>query len=324
MRNFIRRKSFLSLLPLAFLFALTLCPAVCHALPTRGRVLDRAGILSASEVAQIEKQLADYDAHTSVEIVLITTRDLKGLDLNEYATQLGNRMMLGKRDLDNGIVILIVPSEMPPFALPAAPSLSDTDPLSALLYKLDGNSLGDPNSSIPSLLEQIYIQGKSLAAQPDFKQRRAGFYGAGYIAPGYGIESALPDIVCRRIMMDGVRPYIMAHQNSNACRMAVAMTIAELESQYSLGNQDWARENRGTDSTPSPKGIVTLILALGLPLLLFILSFSKGPVGAIAQTILFMLLSSGRSGGNSKGFGGGGSFSGGGGSFGGGGGGGNF
>lgn len=324
MRDILKQKA--SFLFFVLLLSLTLCNAASYALPSRGRVLDKAGILSPSEVAQIESELAEYDTRTSVEIVLITTRDLEGLDLNEYATQLGNSMALGKKDLNNGVIILIVPSKMPPFSLPNTAAHEDTDPLSALLNKLDSDATSDTASTLPSLLEGIYVQGKSLAAQPDFKQRRAGFYGAGYIAPGYGIESTLPDIVCRRIMMDGVRPYIMAHRNSEACRMAIAMTIAELESQYSLGNQEWARENNASDSSPSPKGILALIFAIGLPVLLFVLSFSRGPVGIIAQSILFALLSSGRSSGGSRGFGGGGggSFSGGGGSFGGGGGGGNF
>ena len=88
-------------------------------LPTYGRVVDNAAILSPNEVASLETQLATYDERASVEIILITTRDLEGLDLNEYATRLGNKLKIGKKDLDNGVVILIMPSDMPSITLPA-------------------------------------------------------------------------------------------------------------------------------------------------------------------------------------------------------------
>lgn len=309
----------------ALVISLTVIPLCGYCLPTKGRVLDKANILSPNEIVQLESQLADYDARTSVEIVLITTRDLEGLDLNEYATKLGNSLKLGKKDLNNGVVILVVPSEMPPFTLPAEANQDLNDPFTSLVSQLENDTSSD-SASLSNALRSIYIQGKSLARDSSFQERPSGFYGAGYIAPGYGIESALPDIVCRRIMIDGVRPYIMAHRNGDACRIAVAMTIAELDSQYSMGNQEWAQENTSEDSEFSLRDKIILFLIFGFPILLSLLSFSKGPVGGISRAILLALLSSGgssRSSGSSGGFGGG-SFSGGGGSFGGGGGGGNF
>ena len=294
-------------------------------LPTYGRVVDNAAILSPNEVASLETQLASYDERSSVEIILITTRDLEGLDLNEYATRLGNKLKIGKKDLDNGIVILIMPSDMPSITLPNPTAQADEEQFLSLPETLESALSHDTRDAIPSLLNGIYMQGKSLSTNFEASRRSNGFYGAGYIAPGYGIESALPDIVCRRIMMDGVRPYILAKRNYEACRMAVAMTIAELDTQYSKGNTAWARDNVQKTPPQTAQNKIKLILLAGFFFLLIVCSFTKGPVGNIARAILFAMLTSGNgSRGGRIGGGGHGSFSGGGGRFGGGGGGGAF
>lgn len=77
-------------------------------------MVDRAGVLTSGERATLERTLHNFDKQASVEIFVVTVKSLNGRDANDYATEVGNSLAIGKKGLDNGIVILLVPSQMPP------------------------------------------------------------------------------------------------------------------------------------------------------------------------------------------------------------------
>ncbi len=68
-------------------------------------------LLSPSEEAEIEEQLEKFEAETSNEIAIIVVDDLKGYEPWEYAVEIGEKWGVGKKNEDNGIVLLIKPTK---------------------------------------------------------------------------------------------------------------------------------------------------------------------------------------------------------------------
>ena len=68
-------------------------------------------ILNATEETEIEAILVKFEAETSNEIAVIVIDDLNDLEPWEYATEIGEEWGVGKAEEDNGIVLLIKPTE---------------------------------------------------------------------------------------------------------------------------------------------------------------------------------------------------------------------
>ena len=68
-------------------------------------------ILSDSEEAEIEAILVKFEAETSNEIAVIVVDDLNDLEPWEYSTEIGEEWGVGKAEEDNGIILLIKPTE---------------------------------------------------------------------------------------------------------------------------------------------------------------------------------------------------------------------
>ena len=78
--------------------------------PTPQRLVnDFAGVLSRSEVNQMENSLSQFARQTSTQVVVVTIPDLDGYDKADYAHQLGEKWGVGQKGKDNGIVILLKP-----------------------------------------------------------------------------------------------------------------------------------------------------------------------------------------------------------------------
>ena len=76
-----------------------------------GFVNDYAKILSAQEKQEIETLLKQIEKSTTAEIAVVTTPSLEGLSLEKYAVELFENWGIGKKDGDNGLLILIAPTE---------------------------------------------------------------------------------------------------------------------------------------------------------------------------------------------------------------------
>ena len=103
------RKTFFKIL---FAFALFLPFSVVaqQNLPApQGYVNDFAGILSNRPL--IEQELADFDAQTSNEIAVVTVSSLDGSPIEDYAVRLFENWQIGKKDKDNGVLLLVAPHE---------------------------------------------------------------------------------------------------------------------------------------------------------------------------------------------------------------------
>jgi uncharacterized protein len=66
--------------------------------------------ISAEQAAALEEKLEVFANETSNQICIVIVDDLNGYEAGQYATELGNKWGVGKKDKNNGIVILIKPT----------------------------------------------------------------------------------------------------------------------------------------------------------------------------------------------------------------------
>ncbi len=70
-------------------------------------VTDQAGVLSMSARQQADSILADIWRQSSAEPVVVIVPDLSGADVDDFATELFTLWGIGKKDKDNGVLMLI-------------------------------------------------------------------------------------------------------------------------------------------------------------------------------------------------------------------------
>jgi uncharacterized protein len=76
-----------------------------------GPVVDKAGVLSASDERTIEELLLELEAATSAQAVVLTVPDLEGGSIEEYSLRVAEEWRLGQADRDNGVLILLALKE---------------------------------------------------------------------------------------------------------------------------------------------------------------------------------------------------------------------
>jgi uncharacterized protein len=94
------------------LWALGLALVLQAALPAlTGRVVDRADILSPQEEESLTRKLEAIENETSVQFVVATIPSLEDEPIEDYSIRLAEEWKIGQAGLDNGAIILVVPSE---------------------------------------------------------------------------------------------------------------------------------------------------------------------------------------------------------------------
>ena len=76
-----------------------------------GRVVDAAGVLSPAQEAAIAERLEAQERATSNQVVVATVPSLQGYDIERFANDLFRAWRLGQQGRDNGVLLLIAPSE---------------------------------------------------------------------------------------------------------------------------------------------------------------------------------------------------------------------
>lgn len=226
-------------------------------------VNDYANLMTPAQQDNLEAQLVEFSKKTSNQITVVTVTDLKGYDVAQYATQLGNYWKVSKKGKENGVVILV--------------------------------------------------------SKNDRKMN---------ISPGYGLEGALTDAMCGRIIRNEMAPEFKKGNYYVGLQRAANAIIAATKGEYKGDPAQEAAEG-------SPFGALIFIIII----VLIIMAFSKkggggkggggrggdylrGSGGSFLTGAILGSLLGGGGGGRGGGFGGGGGggFGGfGGGSFGGGG-----
>ena len=76
-----------------------------------GRIVDNAEILGAATKQKLNAQLKAHETETSNQIAVLTVRSLEGESVESYAEQVFNTWKLGRKGKDNGVLVLVAPTE---------------------------------------------------------------------------------------------------------------------------------------------------------------------------------------------------------------------
>lgn len=96
--------------------------AFAQTLPSHdGYVTDEAGILTPQEEQQLEARIKEIETSipSKPQIAIVIPRTLNGRDPAQYANDIGEAWGVGQRGTDNGVVILLAPTERHIFIAPA-------------------------------------------------------------------------------------------------------------------------------------------------------------------------------------------------------------
>jgi uncharacterized protein len=86
--------------------------AVAQTLPKpAGRVTDLADVIDAGTEAQIAARLDQLERQTSSEVAVVTVPSLEGVPVDDYAVRLFKEWGIGQAKQDNGVLVLVAPSE---------------------------------------------------------------------------------------------------------------------------------------------------------------------------------------------------------------------
>lgn len=76
-----------------------------------GRVVDEAALLKPADRAALTETLAGLEAQTTDQLVIVTLKSLQGTTIEDYGYQLGRRWQIGQKDKNNGVLLIVAPSE---------------------------------------------------------------------------------------------------------------------------------------------------------------------------------------------------------------------
>lgn len=76
-----------------------------------GYVTDFAEILSPETESMLESELVEFTASTTIEIAVVTVNSLDGDDVATYANELFREWGIGKKETNNGLLLLVAPNE---------------------------------------------------------------------------------------------------------------------------------------------------------------------------------------------------------------------
>jgi len=76
-----------------------------------GRVVDQAGVINAASRAAIDAKSKALEDKSGIQLVVATVKSLQGGDIETYANQLFRFWKLGEAKKNNGVLLLVAPTE---------------------------------------------------------------------------------------------------------------------------------------------------------------------------------------------------------------------
>lgn len=77
-----------------------------------GRVVDDAGVLSASTKVGLNQMLAEFERRSGgTQVVVVTLKSLQGLSIEDFGYQLGRHWGIGQKDKNTGALLIVAPNE---------------------------------------------------------------------------------------------------------------------------------------------------------------------------------------------------------------------
>jgi uncharacterized protein len=87
-------------------------PALAADVPyLTGRVVDAAEVLRPETRQKLAAELKAHEERTTNQVVVLTVPSLEGESVEDFARQVFEAWKLGRRDKDNGVLILVAPSD---------------------------------------------------------------------------------------------------------------------------------------------------------------------------------------------------------------------
>ena len=77
----------------------------------RDYVVDQAGVLSSTERQKLTAQLSRFERDTHHQFVVVTVTTLRGEDIAVFTRRLANKWGVGRKGINDGIVILVAPRD---------------------------------------------------------------------------------------------------------------------------------------------------------------------------------------------------------------------
>lgn len=81
------------------------------ALNFNGFVADEAHVLSVQQVAKLNSLLKELQNKTTADIAVVTLKSLEGRPIEDVGIEIGRKYKVGKKGLDNGVVVLVAPTD---------------------------------------------------------------------------------------------------------------------------------------------------------------------------------------------------------------------
>ncbi len=76
-----------------------------------GYVVDQADLLSPGQERVLARALGAVERSTRHQFAVVTVRSLNGRNIEEYSTALGNHWGVGRRGLNDGVLLVVAPVE---------------------------------------------------------------------------------------------------------------------------------------------------------------------------------------------------------------------
>ncbi len=77
----------------------------------RGRVVDEASVLNASDEQRISALLQEIETKSTDQIVVVTVKSLQGMAIEDYGIRLARHWEIGQAGKDNGVLLIVAPIE---------------------------------------------------------------------------------------------------------------------------------------------------------------------------------------------------------------------
>jgi uncharacterized protein len=101
-----------SMLAAALALVALAAPAAAQTFPAlTGRVVDDAGMLSEGTRAVLTRELAELEAKTTHQLVVVTVKSLQGRSIEDYGVRLGRAWQIGQKGRNNGVLLIVAPNE---------------------------------------------------------------------------------------------------------------------------------------------------------------------------------------------------------------------
>ncbi len=166
--------------------------------PLTGRVVDDAHVLSPQTQADLTAKLAALEAKNGDQLIVVTLPSLQGYPIEDYGYQLGRAWGIGQKGKDNGVLLIVAPSEHKvriEVGYGLEPVL--TDAMTSLILQRAvlpkfraGDVEGGVKDGADALVQQLGLDPQAAADQARQAEQQAAAY-----APAHRRSPGIPGIL---------------------------------------------------------------------------------------------------------------------------------